>query len=820
MWEAFIEALKILYQSQASWLRRPIAGEDWRITDSFIQLALELPGDIFSTGSADKEKSALDWHEWYVNPAEKISQAKKALAYTQLFQSLPEESPLPVQKIWVGGAAGSGKSTLMQRMAYEWSTGKKETALWLPKEVGGVIWIKLRAMKAYLDLEDVETQRLTSTQKENIQAHRLRYNEDGQLAFLPTLAAYLSSKRYGWSRTQEEASWQAFLEQSAGQILWLIDGYDEIASLPVTHPVQVIFHDFLLQQPWLMVTSRPYCCCPERDKNTFRFIELLGFSQKNVIAYVDKHFDEKQDHPGYTRLKTLLTEHLKIRGLAHIPVNLEILCSVMSGVALPDFSHLNTTQLYSQLFFCLLKRAYWAHTLSADFISEPALIDDQTFLAAPKVQCLLMGLGTLALEKLKNSQAQFEASEFKVALRSVMQGAYGENERACFQDVLCSGLVRGLAWFAHQHDFRGQGEFLHLTLQEYLAAWAFTEQWKKSPQALISFVQEYKYDVHFARFWPFVVGLLAQDKLSSHLDNLAALMDSPPLPLQGEHHTLLCIRCLEELLPDTIPSVWSSFVRQYLAAFVSNSESFLFSPLTSELRQSPAWGRALAPLLTNRLRHGTLEQKRTTLSQVAALGGVVVTESLLAELIWCLSSDADAEVRRAAHEALGALGAAAAAPEVLAALMRGLQDNNSEVRSSAWEVLSALGAAAATPEVLTALMRGLQDSDSYVRILACDALGRLDAAAAAPEVLVALMSGLQDNDAEVRSSACKALGALGAAAATPEVLAALMSGLQDNNSEVRRSACKALGALGVAAVTPDVLAALMGGLQDSDSYVR
>ncbi|MBY0545556.1 MAG: HEAT repeat domain-containing protein, partial [Gammaproteobacteria bacterium] len=798
MLKALTDSLKTLYQEQTRWLKRPIAGQDWHITDSFIQLALLLAATKEHSVARDDNahKSLVAWHELYVNPAEKIAAAKKNIPYSQLFQALPETGNVAVQKVWLSGAAGSGKSTLLQRLVFESSQQQEEAQAskpaWLPHSVKGVIWVKLRDLKSYLDGDDIQHARLSQAKREEILARRLPYDEDGQLDPVAALSVYISSKQYGWNTGQKNEDWKTFLVQEAVSILWLIDGYDEIASLPKNHPIQVIFHQFFLKQRWALVTSRPYYRCPtERNDNRFRQVELLGFSHENVMAYVDKHFEKEPSNPGYSHLKTLLTQHLKLRGLAHIPVNLEILCAVMSSAVQPELSHLNTTGLYTQLFVYLMKRAYDASRLSADFIPICALTDEMTLLTSPKGQCLLTGLGALALAGLKNSQAQFDASELKAALCNAMPVAYGTNAQACFGDVFYSGLVRGFVWNKNQRDFEGQGEFLHLTLQEYLAAWSFAKQWKQSPQAVIFFVQEYKYDVHFARFWPFVVGLLGQEVNREYLDTLATLMDSPPLPLQGGYHSLLRIRCIEELLPNNLPLVWQSFVTQALNKAIYKSYGYYaFDPIIVELRQSPAWGKVLASQILDRLRHGTPEQQETALGQVRTLGSVVATESLVTQLIIiaCLSPHAP-QVRVSVCHVLSELGAAAATSQVLAALVSLLQDNNPYVRRLACEVLSTLGAAAATSEVLAVLMSLLQDDDPDICVSACDVLSELGAAAATSEVLAALVSLLQDDDPDVCVSACDVLSELGAAAATSEVLAALVSLLQDNDPTVRFIAC-------------------------------
>jgi len=139
-------------------------------------------------------------------------------------------------------------------------------------------------------------------------------------------------------------------------------------------------------------------------------------------------------------------------------------------------------------------------------------------------------------------------------------------------------------------------------------------------------------------------------------------------------------------------------------------------------------------------------------------------------------------------------------------------------------ILGQMGAAAATPEVIEALVQCLRkDKDGWVRGAAARALGQMGAAAATPEVLQALAERLrEDKDEYVRKTAAEALGQMGAAAATPEVLQALIQRLQrDKNPRIRIAAVWALEAMGKAAATPEVLQALVERLlRDADEVVR
>ncbi len=123
-----------------------------------------------------------------------------------------------------------------------------------------------------------------------------------------------------------------------------------------------------------------------------------------------------------------------------------------------------------------------------------------------------------------------------------------------------------------------------------------------------------------------------------------------------------------------------------------------------------------------------------------------------------------------------------------------LQDPNPYVRRNAAWALGAMGKAAATPEVLGALIQRLREGEDWlVRQAAAWALGQMGPAAATPEVLGALLERLQEDENKwVRWAAAEALRKMGKAAATQEVLEALIQALRDRVFDVRREAAEAL----------------------------
>jgi len=148
-------------------------------------------------------------------------------------------------------------------------------------------------------------------------------------------------------------------------------------------------------------------------------------------------------------------------------------------------------------------------------------------------------------------------------------------------------------------------------------------------------------------------------------------------------------------------------------------------------------------------------------------------------------TDSNQAVRRAAAEALGAMGKAAPGA-VVPELRKALQDSDERVRAAAARALGAMGkeAAGAVPE----LWKALKDSASAVTTAAVESLvavGKEAPEAVVPEVRKAF----QDSDERVRAAAALVLGAMG------KELPELRKALQDSDEEVRKAAARALGSI-------------------------
>lgn len=180
---------------------------------------------------------------------------------------------------------------------------------------------------------------------------------------------------------------------------------------------------------------------------------------------------------------------------------------------------------------------------------------------------------------------------------------------------------------------------------------------------------------------------------------------------------------------------------------------------------------------------------------VTSAADTAVVRALMARL-----KDEDAEVRRAAAEALGQIGE----PMAIAALVQALDDQDGGVQEAALEALGNFERG--VPAAPIRRMLGAENGD--VRQQAVQMLGEMRDRESASAI--ARLVG--DRDADVRQSAIQALSELG----DPGSAAAVAAGLQDGDPEVRQAAIEAMRQLG--GTIND--ASLTRLAQDQDADVR
>lgn len=319
----------------------------------------------------------------------------------------------PRKVIIIEGAPGIGKTTLTYKLCRDWATRELLTDFWL------VLYIPLR-------------DRLV----------RVTESVDDLLQYFGDCSPEV-------------------ITQSQGKgILFVLDGWDELqmsCRLPDSFFPKLIQGKFLPQSS-VLITSRPGTIAYEIRCHANRLIEILGFTEDQVMQYIQSYFKE------YEGVAQKLTEDLQaypnIASTCYVAINLTILCYVYlaSGFQLP----LTLTEVYEQFVIHAIKR----HFKRQSAIDDSSKVNVERFINVPtlsgfddSVKKVLSGLGRLALEGLECGDLSFSRKRVTDAC------LLGETEE--FDGF---GLLKVLFVF-RMHGTERSYHFLHLTVQEYLAAY-------------------------------------------------------------------------------------------------------------------------------------------------------------------------------------------------------------------------------------------------------------------------------------------------------------------------------------------------------------
>lgn len=582
-WSDLRRALKSEYQNDAQ-LQRLFAAESekpWMIKDISVNLA-----SVITTN----EQDSSSWNDMYVTSSESLYGNREPTSLAQVFSKKASDAS---QRIWMMGAAGCGKSTITQRIAFDWASENEITPFNLPcpeKPFELVIRVNLRHLsRVMIDLK------VNGDLIKNKRTKKLVFDECFGL-FLIRIFPNISEEIY-----PEDIS--VVLKEYQSKILLVLDGYDEIAGTGQNNPdgglVLEMFQSYLCKFPNLIVTTRPYYNVP-KDGN-FVKVELLGFVLEDCHEYIDRHFSEYSDElskSGREKLIELLDNNPKLLGIVHIPVNLEILCRLFTGngtSSLPklDFASVTQTKLYYTKLKYLLLRSMTrdgANVLESEAVAWSEFETNGT----------LNVLGSLALRGIVARRMVFSHEELKEILTEE-----GKGDISFVQSLLQKGFLRGFIWTDNGKNFVGDGEFIHLTFQEFFAALYLVHNAKSNtkvrinsndPNLLCDHLDllvdvQYKFSATFAMTWPFVAGMFRNLHLDSHLNQFAeVLANQSPFDLSGKYIFPLILRCAEETLPGTLVPAWQNQLAPLMSAPEEKSNLFA-SELTTCVNVTRYFGK-------------------------------------------------------------------------------------------------------------------------------------------------------------------------------------------------------------------------------------
>ena len=324
----------------------------------------------------------------------------------------PLEKSEEPQFVMIEGAPGIGKSVLLHEIAYRW--GKQQL-------------LQTFRLLLLVCLRDPIVQQATS------------------------ISDLLLSFCKGDRRAKEiAAACSDYLFENGGKcLLFLFDGFDEFPDHLRKHSLigEIITRN-VLPLCGLVVSSRPHASVALRQKATIK-VDILGFTEEERHHYIEQSLQEQPQ--SIEKLTHYLQDHLTINNLCLVPFNMVILLFLYKmGIPLPS----DPSKLYYH-FICLTICRHLAKS------GHPLKTNIKQLADLPEPYSkIVKQLSKLALQALNNNQLVFTYDEIKAACPDVVATPEAINGFGLLQAVQHFGLTGKTMTF----------NFLHLTIQEYLAA--------------------------------------------------------------------------------------------------------------------------------------------------------------------------------------------------------------------------------------------------------------------------------------------------------------------------------------------------------------
>ena len=314
--------------------------------------------------------------------------------------------------VLVQGAPGIGKTTMAHELCRQWVEGK------VLKEYSLLILLKLRDK---------------SVQKANNVADLFFHSN-------PSIPPVVAS----------------IVEQDNGNgTAFLLDGYDELPRVMQKNSIfsQLISKD-ILSKACVIVTSRPsasdilYMHCRQQR---YQHLEVLGFTKEQINSFVESWFDENVG--GSCRaderhqFELYLDSHPHIHALMYIPLNCTIVLTVYQSKGVRD-DHKTLTKLYMHNTVAILTRYL---TNYEEVLGNRRWSLQNLPLVVQQHLVQLSKLAYCGIVSTPQQQLIFQEEEIPPDLR--------DNEAMGFMNIEYDAL--GTASY----------NFLHLTIQEFLAAY-------------------------------------------------------------------------------------------------------------------------------------------------------------------------------------------------------------------------------------------------------------------------------------------------------------------------------------------------------------
>ena len=357
----------------------------------------------------------------------------------------------PGSLILVEGRPGSGKTTLMLQISYNWGSGE------LLQQTKLVILVQLRHLKEKSDI----------------------YIND----LLSAACNHFSS--------QEIQFLSSYIEQHLGVgVVFLLDGFDEYASgLDENNFITKLIMKELYSKSIVVVSSRPAATQPFH-RYAKRHIEVAGFLKSQIFHYIHSYYEneEKTSH-----LIQHLENHPNLLHICYLPLHCAMLVQLFEqGIVLPK----TETEFYQGFTISAIFPSYRKRRHLNDAPLMIKSFDD----FPPMYKIILDSICKLAFEATVNSKQVFSSSELKdhIIDLNAMNTAFENSDNS---SLSLPFIDRCFVKYGHDETY----SFLHLTLQEYFSAvyLANLGDGQRSDT-----VKEHCAKEHLTNVWRFLCGML------------------------------------------------------------------------------------------------------------------------------------------------------------------------------------------------------------------------------------------------------------------------------------------------------------------------
>ncbi|MBS4168373.1 HEAT repeat domain-containing protein [Parachlamydia sp. AcF125] len=802
------------------------AEQEWELEVSLEEIYVRL--GMIEREEREARDQALGKHSDYLQDGriqtyETIFEPKQNIELEKLFEheSLAKRGP---KRIYLQGAAGSGKSTLCHYIAYRWAKGD--------------LWQEIFSYVFCIPLRNFTKEKYPAD-KEYTPADLIAREYAGQID----------------PRVIEACIHNSALQEKT---LLILDGYDELsADAQRNISLAKAFKELKKLFPHILITSRPGGCSFNRSCD----LELLGFDKEGIGRYIDRFFKEVQAEEKKVKLYHLLNTSPQVLSLAHTPINLALLCCLFNeDPGFFDSNHsITMTAIYEQIvnwmykWFLLRKIGLNQYKQTKEKILEKKNLRHNSEVA--KIATAFEDLAFFAMEKDTLYLSREKIDEVSGA------GITSDELTDC-------GLMRIPA-------AEEKGYFIHLTFQEFLTASKVANQYLKGErQACQNFVRQYKFEPRYGLVLRMIAGYLSlatssdggysdSDALQSFFDDLFA----EPHDLAARSELYLIAECFEECRDPTLVNQYADFIKlvkdyiKYLCLLnldfgrLLRNRNFLNHPeilhTIRELLSDPKTKENTLRILLSISNTGLnltleivgliveeLKNSKTypdarryaafILEKIARQGGELPQEALAA-LIQAFG-ETFSIVSVPATRALEAIAKQEGklSEKVLAFLIQTFKEGDSRIKYSAASTLGEIARQRGklSEKVLAFLIQTFEEGDSRIKSYAASTLGEIakQGGELPKEALEALIQAFKKGDSKTKDSAVDVLTEIAEQRGElpKEALDALIQALKEGDSKTKHSAARVLRTIADQGgeLPKETLGALIQALKEGDSKTK